>query len=105
MLTVNRIKDEDRVVYGTDEELIPMLSKYLSMPELGRKIREFRENPVKEGVTLRGGRRTSAVLFIPDMYFEDDLVMGGNVWLYLGDMQPAYCIYQPWEGGIDPDEA
>ncbi|MBR0507394.1 MAG: hypothetical protein IJJ86_02160 [Clostridia bacterium] len=103
MLTRNRIKDSDNVVYGKDEELIPTLSGYLQIPDLGEKIRLFRESPVKEGVTLRGARRTSALMFIPDLYFDDDLVMGGNVWLYLGDLQPAYCIYVPWEETEKPD--
>lgn len=97
MLNLNWIKNEDHVVYGTDEELIPILSKDLFIPDLGKKIRQFRENPVKEGVTLKGGKRSSVLMFIPDMYFDDDIVMGGNVWLYLGDMMPAYCIYVPWE--------
>jgi len=97
MLTKNWIADENNVVYGADEELIPMLAKYLSIPDLDRKIKQFREAPVKEGVTLRGMRRTSALLFIPDLYFDDDIVMGANVWLYMGDMQPAYCIYRPWD--------
>ncbi len=97
MLNLNWIKNEDHVVYGTDEELIPILSKDLFIPDLGKKIRQFRENPVKEGVTLKGGKRSSVLMFIPDMYFDDDIVMGGNVWLYLGDMMPAYCVYVPWE--------
>ena len=101
MLTLNWLKNEDNVVYGTDEELIPMLSKELLMPDLGKKIAQFREAPVKEGVTLKGGRRSSALLFIPDMYFDTDMVMGGNVWMYLGEMRPAFCIYVPWEEAPD----
>ena len=97
MLNLNWLKNEDHVVFGTDEQLIPILSKDLMIPDLGNKIRQFRENPVKEGVTLKGGRRSSALMFIPDLYFDDDIVMGGNVWLYMGDMMPAYCIYVPWE--------
>lgn len=97
MLNLNWIKNEDHVVYGTDEELIPILSKDLFIPDLGKRICEFRENPVKEGVILKGGKRSSVLMFIPDMYFDDDIVMGGNVWLYLGDMMPAYCVYLPWE--------
>ena len=97
MLNLNRIKNEDNVVYGTDEQLIPMLSRDLFIPDLGKKIQQFRENPVKEGVILRGGKRSSVLMFIPDLYFDDDIVMGGNVWLYLGEMMPAYCIYIPWE--------
>ena len=97
MLNLKWIKNEDHVVYGTDEELIPILSKDLFIPDLGKKIRQFRENPVKEGVTLKGGKRSSVLMFIPDLYFDDDIVMGGNVWLYLGEMMPAYCVYVPWE--------
>ena len=97
MLSLNWLLNEDHVVYGTDEQLIPMLAKELFIPDLGIKIRQFRENPVKEGITLKGGKRSSALMFIPDMYFDGDFVMGGNVWLYLGDMMPAYCIYVPWE--------
>ncbi len=97
MLNLNWIKNEDHVVYGTDEELIPVLSKDLFIPDLGKKIRQFRENPVKEGVIVKGGKRSSVLMFIPDMYFDDDIVMGANVWLYLGDMMPAYCVYVPWE--------
>ena len=103
MLTLNWVKNTDHVVYGTDEELIPMLAKKLVIPDLGQRIRAFREDPVKEGVTLRGGRRSSALMFIPDLYFDDDIVMGGNVWIYLGDMMPAYCVYVPWEDEKAPE--
>jgi hypothetical protein len=95
MLTLNWLKNEDNVVYGTDEQLIPMLSKELAVSDLGRRIELFRESPVKEGVTIKGARRSSALMFIPDMYFDTDMVMGANVWLYLGEMRPAFCIYVP----------
>ena len=36
-------------------------------------------------------------LFIPDLYFDQHIDMGENVWLYLGEMSPAYCIYRPWD--------
>ncbi len=98
MLTLNWLKNEDNAVYGTDEELVPILAKDLVIPDLQKKIDQFRSAPVKEGVTLRGGRRSSVLLFIPDLYFDTDMVMGGNVWLYLGEMRPAYCVYKPWEG-------
>ena len=97
MLTLNWIKDENNVVYGTDEELVPILAKDLAIPDLQAKIDRFRDAPVKEGVTLRGGRRSSVLVFIPDLYFEDDIVMGANVWLYMGEMRPAYCVFKPWD--------
>jgi hypothetical protein len=97
MLTLNWLANEDHVVYGRDEQLIPMLAKQLMIPDLGTKIANFRCAPVPEGVTLKGGKRSSALLFIPDLYFDADIPMGANVWLYLGDMMPAYCIYRPWD--------
>ena len=102
MLSINWLKNDDNVVYGKDEELVPVLARDLVIPDLQKKIDRFRAAPVKEGVTLRGGRRSSVLLFIPDLYFDTDMVMGGNVWLYLGEMRPAYCVYKPWD---DPDAA
>ncbi len=97
MLSLNWLKNEDNVVYGKDEELVPVLAKDLVIPDLQKKIDQFRASPVKEGVTLRGGKRSSVLVFIPDLYFDTDMVMGGNVWLYLGEMRPAYCVYKPWD--------
>ncbi len=97
MLSLNWLKNEDNVVYGRDEELVPKLAKALMIPDLQAKIDRFRAAPVKEGVTVRGGKRSTVLMFIPDLYFDDDIVMGGNVWLYLGEMRPAYCVYKPWE--------
>ena len=105
MLTLNWLLNEDNVVYGKDEQLVPVLAKDLQIPDLQSKIDRFRADPVKEGVQLRGGRRSSVLLFIPDMYFDADIVMGGNVWLYLGEMRPAYCVYKPWGPEGDPADA
>lgn len=97
MLTLQWLKNVDHVVYGKEDETIPLLSRNLKMPDLGEKIRQFRENPVKEGIVLKGGNRSSVRVFIPDLYFEERLDMGENVWLYQGDLLPAYCLYTPWE--------
>lgn len=96
MLTLNWLKDEENVVYGREEEIVPALAKDLMIPDLMEKIECFRRSPVKEGVILKGGRRSSVRLFTPDLYFGRSLDMGENVWLYLGEMSPAYCIYRPW---------
>ena len=97
MLTLNWLKNEDSVVYGSDGQLVPMLAKNLMIPDPQRKIDAFRLAPVKEGVTVRGGRRSGVLMFVPDLYFDDDIVMGGNTWLYLGEMRPPYCIFKPWD--------
>ena len=97
MLTLNWLKDEENVVYGREAQIVPELSRDLMISDLMEQIERFRRSPVKEGVILKGGRRSSVKLFIPDLYFDRPIDMGENVWLYLGEMSPAYCIYRPWD--------
>ena len=97
MLTLSFLKDAENVVYGPEAEIVPQLAGDLLIPNLDEAIERFRQSPAKEGVILKGGRRSSVKLFIPDLYFGQHIDMGENVWLYLGEMSPAYCIYRPWE--------
>ena len=97
MLTRNLLKNPERIEYCKEEDVVPALSKKLQIPELHEIIRSFRENPVKEGITLHGARRTSAKLFMPNLYFGEEIEMGDSVWLYMGDLDPVYCIFIPWE--------
>lgn len=96
MLTLNFLKDEENVVYAPESEIVPQLAADLLIPNLDEAIERFRQSPVKEGLILKGGRRSSVKLFIPDLYFDRHIDMGENVWLYLGEMSPAYCIFHPW---------
>ena len=96
MLTLSYLKDVENVVYGPEDEIIPQLAGDLMIPNLDEAIERFRQSPVREGLILKGGRRSSVKLFIPDLYFGQHIDMGENVWLYLGEMSPAYCIYRPW---------
>lgn len=97
MLTLNFLKDEENVVYAPEAEIVPQLAADLLIPNLDETIERFRQSPVKEGLILKGGRRSSVKLFIHDLYFDRHIDMGENVWLYLGEMSPAYCVYQPWD--------
>lgn len=97
MLTRNLLKNPERIEYCREEDVVPALAKKLQIPELSEYIRAFRDNPVKEGVTLRGARRTTAKLFMPNLYFGEEIEMGDSVWLYMGDLDPIYCIFVPWE--------
>ena len=99
MLTLNWLKDENNVVYAKEQDIVPILAKDLKIPDLAERIECFREEPVQEGVIIKGGRRSSVKLFIPDMYFGEHIDMGESIWLYLGEMYPAYCIYRPWSEG------
>ncbi len=97
MLTVSWLTDAENVVYGREDELIPQLAKDLMIPDLMDAVEAFRQAPTREGLVLKGGRRSSVRLFVPDLCFDRHIDMGENVWLYLGEMSPAYCVYQPWD--------
>lgn len=97
MLTLNWLKDENNVVYAKESDIVPVLSRDFRIPDLAERIAAFREAPDKDGVIVRGNKRSSVRLFIPDLYFGEHIEMGESVWLYIGEMYPAYCIYQPWE--------
>ena len=77
---VNWFKDPDNVVYCKEEEVLPRLSKEL-------------------GINLKGLRRTTLKLFVPNLTFPEPIEMGENVWIYMGELCPAYCLYTPWEDG------
>lgn len=96
MLTLSYLEDEENVVYGQEEDIVPTLARDLQIPDLLELVARFRQTPVKEGVVIPGGHRSSVRLFIPDLYFGRHIDMGENVWLYLGEMSPAYCVYRPW---------
>lgn len=84
----------DNVVYTTVEQFADNFGKETGISQLGEKIRAFKENPVKGGVVYQGIKRSSVKLFIPDMEFSKHIEMGEHVWLFIGEMYPAYCIYE-----------
>ena len=96
MLTLNWLKNPEHVSYCEEAEIVPQLSKMLGIPELAQQIDSLKEHPISEGVVLKGAKRSSAKLFIPNLYFGEEIDMGENVWVYLGEMSPAYCVYTPW---------
>ena len=36
---------------------------------------------------------------LPNLTFPEPIEMGENVWIYMGELCPAYCLYTPWEDG------
>ncbi|MBR3038177.1 MAG: hypothetical protein IKI52_05685 [Clostridia bacterium] len=97
MLTRNLLKNPERIEYCSEVDIVPALAKKLQIPKLDEIIRDFREHPVKEGITLHGARRTSVKLFMPNLCFDEQIEMGDSVWLYMGDLDPIYCIFVPWD--------
>ena len=56
-------------------------------------IEDFKRNPGNGEITIIGKKRTAIKLFVPDMIFDRHIEMGENVWLYVGETYPAYCLY------------
>lgn len=94
-MRVKWFENPDNIVYVDIEQFADNFGKETGISSLREKIEEFRNNPVPEGVTLTGVKRTAVKLFIPDLVFDKHLDMGETVWLFMGEMYPAYCIYWP----------
>ena len=75
MMNVAWFKNPDHVAYFKEEEILPKLSRELGINDLAQRVEAFRKEPSPEG--------------------ENN--MGENVWIYMGDLCPAYCLYTPWE--------
>lgn len=87
-------ENPDNVVYTTIAQFADNFGKEAGIPDLGRQIKDFMENPVEEGRLLKGTKRTAVKLFVPDMVFGKHIEMGEKVWLFVGETYPAYCIYE-----------
>lgn len=90
-------KNPDNVIYADVNEFADNFGKETGVSNLRAKLEEFKKNPTKEGVFLKGTKRTTIRLMIPDMFFEGEekLDMGDTVWVYLGEYYPCYCVYWP----------
>ena len=78
-------------------EVLPRLARELGIADLAQQVEEFRTHPTAEGVNLKGKKRTTLKLFIPNLTFPEPVEMGENVWIYMGELCPAYCLFTPWE--------
>ena len=97
MMNIHWFKNPDHIVYLNAEKNLGQLGKQLGIDGLEEAVQAFRESPVPEGKILRGKRRTSVKLFIPDLVFDEHLDMGETVWLYMGEMNECYSLFWPWE--------
>lgn len=98
-MNFNWFQDEDNVVYAEVEAFASNFGKEVGIPDLREQLESFRSDPVKEGVSVKGKKRTTLKIFIPDLYFPQDkkLEMGDTVWVYIGEHYPSYCVYWPKE--------
>ena len=97
MLNLTWIKNPDHVSYCKENEVLPRLARELGIADLAQQVEEFRTHPTAEGVNLKGKKRTTLKLFNPNLTFPEPVEMGENVWIYMGELCPAYCLFTPWE--------
>lgn len=98
MMNRTWFKNPDHVVYAVQDEVVPRLSRELGISGLDRRIEAFRKAPTRDGENIKGCKRTTLKLMIPDLAFQEHIEMGENVWIYMGELCPAYCLYTPWAG-------
>lgn len=104
MMNISWFQDPEHVVYCKEEEVLPRLARELGITDLAERVEAFRKAPTPEGVNLKGKKRTTLKLFVPNLAFSQPLDMGENVWIYMGELCPAYCLYTPWEEGGEKAE-
>ncbi|QIB69654.1 hypothetical protein Ami103574_10115 [Aminipila butyrica] len=92
-MNINWFKNQDNVVYANTQEFIDNFAKETGISDLGAKIAAFKKDPTPEGVTVTGKKRTSIKLLVPNLTFREEIEMGENVWIYMGENYESYCLY------------
>lgn len=70
-----------------------IISETRSVSRISNRRHSFPRASDGEGDVLKGKKRSALKLFIPDMLFDKHIEMGENVWVFIGETYPAYCIY------------
>ncbi len=94
-MNINWFRNPDHVVYTTVEQFADNFGKETGIDDLKGEIERFRLDPEEVEKNLKGKRRTSLKLFRPNRVFDEQLDMGDEVWVYLGENYQSYCIYWP----------
>lgn len=97
MISRTWFENPDHVVYAVKDEVILRLSRELGISDLAQRIEDFSKAPTQEGENIKGLKRTTLKLMVPNLVFREPIEMGENVWIYMGELCPAYCLYTPWE--------
>ena len=92
---VSWFKNEEHLVYINGETELPALEKALKFPGLTAAAAQLRDHPTAEGLSVKGPKRTSARLFVPDLVFDEHIEMGENIFFYMGELSECYVIYWP----------
>ena len=75
------------------ETQLTELERTLHFPGLKEAAELLRAHPTPEGLIIKGPKRTSGRLFVPDLTFGEHIEMGENIFFYMGEMQECYVIY------------
>ena len=89
-MRINWFKDENNLIYINGATQLTELEKTLHFPGLEEAANELRQHPTAEGFTIKGPKRTSGRLFVPE-----HIEMGENIFFFMGEMQECYVIYWP----------
>lgn len=98
IMNLSWLKNPNNVVYADVDKFVDNFGKETGIENLRQKIEEFDAYPTKEGVVLKGKKRTSIKLFIPDLVFDEHIERGENVWIYMGESYECYCLYNINDG-------
>lgn len=96
-MNIEWFKNQDNVVYAPVDEFVTNFEKEAGLTRLRDEVENFRKNPNEEGKILRGKRRSSVKLIVPNLIFDEKIEMGDSVWVYLGETYETYCLYWPQE--------
>ena len=88
-MRINWFKDENHLVYINGATQLADLERTLHFPGLEEAANELRQHPTAEGFTIKGPKRTSGRLFVPDLTFGEHIEMGENIFFYMGEMRSA----------------
>ena len=83
-MRINWFKDENHLVYINGATQLAELERTLHFPGLEEAANELRQHPTAEGFTIKGPKRTSGRLFVPDLTFGEHIEMGENIFFYMG---------------------
>lgn len=89
------VQGQNHLVYINGATQLAQLEKTLHFPGLEEAANALRQHPTAEGFTIKGPKRTSGRLFVPDLTFGEHIEMGENIFFFMGEMQECYVIYWP----------
>ena len=84
---INWFRDENNLIYINGATQLAELEKTLRFPGLEEAANELRQHPTAEGFTIKGPKRTSGRLFVPDLTFGRHIEMGENIFFFMGELR------------------